>query len=70
MDECIKLGHALLKAIALSLGLPDNYFRERFTNDPTILFRIFNYQKHTWSEEADEWGVREHTDYGFLTILL
>ena len=69
MSELTELGHLLMEGIALSLGLNRKYFRERFTEDPTILFRIFNYQKHVWSEGDDEWGVREHTDYGFLTLL-
>lgn len=52
------------------MGLPHAYFAERFTSEPTILFRIFNYEHHKWSAQQDEWGVREHTDYGFLTVLL
>lgn len=64
-----KLGATLMEGIALSLKLPRAYFAERFGAHPTILFRIFNYQPHTWAREEDEWGVREHTDYGFLTIL-
>lgn len=69
LDALTQLGHTLMEGIALSLGLERHYFRARFSEDPTILFRIFSYSPHTWSNEADEWGVREHTDYGFLTIL-
>lgn len=69
MNELTELGHLLMEGIALSLGLERRYFRARFTEDPTILFRIFNYQKHVWKDGDDEWGVREHTDYGFLTLL-
>ena len=64
-----ELGHLLMSGIALALRLPVDYFRKRFSEEPTVLFRIFNYQKHVWKDEADEWGVREHTDYGFLTLL-
>jgi isopenicillin N synthase-like dioxygenase len=46
--------------IALSLGLPFNYFTKRFTNDPTVLIRIFNYPKHVWEDTKDEWGVVYH----------
>jgi isopenicillin N synthase-like dioxygenase len=70
MQRMTKLGQTLMEGIALSLGLPRDYFVQRFTTDPTTLFRIFNYPKHVWSQSADEWGVREHTDMGFLTILL
>jgi isopenicillin N synthase-like dioxygenase len=37
------LGHALMAGIALSLGLDASYFANRYTTDPLILFRIFNY---------------------------
>lgn len=60
------LGHALMSGIALSLGLDEAYFAERYTADPLILFRVFNYPV---SAEPDAWGVGEHTDYGLLTIL-
>lgn len=69
MNLLIELGHLLMTTIALGLGLPDDYFRKRFTDSPTVLFRIFNYPEHKFSDADDEWGVRQHTDMGFLTIL-
>lgn len=63
-----QLGHTLMAGIALSLGLDASYFRDRYTTDPLILFRIFNYPPES-SPEAPSWGVGEHTDYGLLTIL-
>ena len=62
------LGHTLMRGIALSLGLGENYFADRYTNDPLILFRIFNYPPNSSTTE-NQWGVGEHTDYGLLTIL-
>jgi len=62
-----KLGHTLMAGIALSLGLKESYFADRYTKDPLILFRIFNYPPNSSSQS--EWGVGEHTDYGVLTIL-
>lgn len=67
LAEMTTLGHALMRGIALSLGLPDNYFAARYTSDPLILFRIFNYPAEAHPESS--WGVGEHTDYGLLTIL-
>jgi isopenicillin N synthase-like dioxygenase len=32
-----------MEGIALSLGLGAGYFAERYTADPLILFRLFNY---------------------------
>jgi isopenicillin N synthase-like dioxygenase len=65
MAAMTELGHVLMRGIALSLGLEANYFSDRYTHDPLILFRIFNYPATT----DGEWGVGEHTDYGLLTIL-
>lgn len=70
MDAMTRLGHVLVAGIALSLGLEASYFADRYTSDPLTLFRIFNYPPPSSpSDEDAEWGVREHTDYGLLTIL-
>ncbi len=68
MAEMTRLGHALMAGIALSLGLEESYFADRYTADPLTLFRIFNYPKPESNQES-AWGVGEHTDYGILTIL-
>ncbi|MES2591585.1 MAG: 2-oxoglutarate and iron-dependent oxygenase domain-containing protein [Bacteroidota bacterium] len=68
IEAVTQTGHLVLKGIALSLGLPENYFYEKHTQDPLILFRIFHYPPQ--AETAQQWGVGEHTDYGLLTILL
>lgn len=60
--------HALSEGIALSLNLAPDYFSRRYTADPTILFRIFHYPAPR-AAEAENWGVGEHSDYGFLTLL-
>jgi isopenicillin N synthase-like dioxygenase len=65
MSALTGLGHTLMRLIAHGLGIGDEYFRERYTARPTILFRIFNYP----AGDADERGVGEHTDYGLLTML-
>jgi len=70
IDVMTTLGHILMKGLALSLGLTEDYFAERYTSDPLVLFRVFNYPAQ--SEEIPSqrgWGVGEHTDYGLLTIL-
>lgn len=61
------LGHALMRGVALSLELEQDYFERRYTGDPLVLFRIFNYPPGAAAPAA--WGVGEHTDYGLLTIL-
>jgi polar amino acid transport system ATP-binding protein len=70
MAAVTQLGHRLMEGIALSLGLQASYFAERYTADPLILFRLFNYPTQPVPEGLDvQWGVGEHTDYGLLTIL-
>ncbi|MUH00392.1 isopenicillin N synthase family oxygenase [Scytonema sp. UIC 10036] len=70
MEAMTKLGHSLMAGIALSLELEESYFSDRYTKDPLILFRIFNYPPNpSLSEDKRQWGVGEHTDYGVLTIL-
>jgi isopenicillin N synthase-like dioxygenase len=70
LDAMTRLAHALMQGIALSLGLDSDYFFDRYTRDPLILFRIFNYPGvSARAPSSDRWGVGEHTDYGVLTIL-
>jgi isopenicillin N synthase-like dioxygenase len=70
MAAMTRLAHSLVAGISLSLGLEDSYFADRYTSDPLILFRIFNYPAPSRSRETESGiGVGEHTDYGLLTIL-
>jgi isopenicillin N synthase-like dioxygenase len=66
LDALTSLGQAVLRGVALSLGLEAGYFAAGYTADPTILFRIFHYPP---SSPRGGWGVGEHTDYGLLTLL-
>lgn len=67
LDELTDLGHRLCALIAVGLDLDADWFRSTITADPTILFRIFHYPA-LGAVDGAEWGVREHTDYGLLTI--
>lgn len=84
IDAITQVGHTLMRGISLSLGLDASYFRDRYTHDPLILFRVFHYpplrspvfSKDGATEEPSsnkinnsQWSVGEHTDYGILTIL-
>lgn len=68
MNVVTQLAHRLMGIVALSLGLPQQYFHDRYTSDPLILFRIFQYPSLP-APPAVKYGVGEHTDYGMLTIL-
>ncbi len=65
MDEVTALGQALLRGIALGLGVDEGWFARHMTADPTVLFRAFHYPPG----DDDAWGVGEHTDYGLITLL-
>jgi isopenicillin N synthase-like dioxygenase len=65
MTAMTGLGHQLIAAIGMSLGVEPSYFRDRYTSDPLILFRIFNYP----ARSGAGLGVGEHTDYGLLTMV-
>jgi len=73
LEAMTQIGHHLMAGIAVSLGLPEPYFADRYTANPLILFRIFNYPAQTpvagGARNEAPWGVGEHTDYGLLTIL-
>jgi isopenicillin N synthase-like dioxygenase len=42
LDTMTQLGHAVMRGVALALGLPADWFVRELTADPTILFRIFS----------------------------
>ena len=70
MTEVTALGHRVMQGIACSLDLSADYFASRYTADPLILFRIFQYPSRPIPEGLDvRHGVGEHTDYGLLTLL-
>ncbi len=62
------VGRRVLAAMAVGLGLAPDWFERNLTADPTVLFRIFRYPPQP-RDASDTWGVREHTDYGLITVL-
>jgi len=72
MDALTHLGHQLMELVGRSLNLGENYFREKYTNEPFTPFRLFYYPPDEMGLHDDNtirWGVGEHTDYGVLTLL-
>jgi len=70
MAQVTRLGHRVMAAVAASLELPGDYFARRYTAEPLILFRIFQYPSRPVPPGLDvREGVGEHTDYGLLTLL-
>jgi isopenicillin N synthase-like dioxygenase len=68
MDEMQSLGQQVLSFMAEGLGLRPDLFATTLTGRPTPLFRIFRYPPQP-SGDHSNWGVREHSDYGLLTLL-
>ena len=71
MAGATRAAATLMEGFSLSLGLDDDYFRDAYTREPTVLFRIFHYpaQGPGGGDWSRSWGVGEHTDYGLLTLL-
>jgi isopenicillin N synthase-like dioxygenase len=66
LDAMRPLAQAVMRGLAVGLGLAPDWFERNLTGDPTVLFRIFHYPP---TDPDDGWGVGEHTDYGLLTLL-
>lgn len=70
-----ELGAAVMRAIALSLGLPQEHFHEEhLTDDPFWILRFIHYPaaahcRDAHGREAEGLGCGAHTDYGCLTIV-
>lgn len=63
-------GEALMRGMALTLGLGADHFSDGLTRNPTLLFRIFHYPAvHPGAASDEGFGVGEHSDYGLLTLL-
>ncbi|KAF2464202.1 Clavaminate synthase-like protein [Lindgomyces ingoldianus] len=76
VNEVIKLGKALTDMFSLSLGLDKEELRKRFLEpEPVVIFRCFKYAPiegdavNGPSGGEDGFGIGEHTDFGYLTIL-
>ncbi|EFC36233.1 predicted protein [Naegleria gruberi] len=70
--ELTKLGHSIMAAIGESLGLGRDFFRNKFTSEPFIPFRLFHYPSDPnakFENGEERFGVGKHQDYGCLTLL-
>lgn len=64
-----RVGDELLRAIAVSLQLPEDYFDEPFRDSPAWMGKLVHYVGGA-VEAAGDQGVGAHADYGFVTLLL
>ena len=68
-DAAWHLGRALHRAIATDLGVPEDFFEDKF-DQPTATLRLLHYPPRPAGGAGERIGAGEHTDYGNLTLLL
>jgi len=68
-DLMSRVGMELLRAIAVSLQLPEDHFDEPFADAPAWMGKLVHYVGGV-VEAAGDQGVGSHADYGFVTLLL
>ncbi|KZV89639.1 2OG-Fe(II) oxygenase [Exidia glandulosa HHB12029] len=69
-DAIIELGKTLTAGASLALGLErDRLSSLWLTPEPVALFRCFKYTPLKVGEAGNLFGIGEHTDFGYLTIL-
>lgn len=66
--EIGKAGADLLQAVAVGLGIEQDFFVGKYTK-PLQRTQMVYYPPHPPSAEADQFGVAPHTDYGCITLL-
>ncbi|MCO6417020.1 hypothetical protein JYK14_12730 [Siccirubricoccus sp. KC 17139] len=63
-----KLGKTLVPIYAAALGLPHDWFDDKF-REPMFTLRMTHYPQQEPTSAEDEWGLAPHADTSFMTIL-
>jgi len=66
--QVLGLGHQLFEVVALSLGLPADFFEAHLTH-PTAMLRLNYYPPQPAGSDGSQIGIGAHTDYESFTIL-
>ncbi|QUC17483.1 uncharacterized protein UV8b_01724 [Ustilaginoidea virens] len=72
LAQVTELANTLADMFSAALGLGSAELRRRLLEpEPIVLFRCFSYAAAREHEPVDEsYGIGQHTDFGFLTILM
>lgn len=68
-DAAYQLGETLVRALALSLDMPETYFGD-YLHDAAATLRLLHYPPQPANPLPGEKGCGEHTDFGGITLLL
>ncbi|MDA7416272.1 isopenicillin N synthase family oxygenase [Xenophilus arseniciresistens] len=68
IQAMLGLSRRLMQLLALSLGLPENWF-DASSGSPMVTLRMIRYPAHPADADARTFGAGAHTDWGAITIL-
>jgi isopenicillin N synthase-like dioxygenase len=66
--EVERVARAVIRLIAVALGLPETALDRHFER-PTTFLRMLCYPPHPAEAGGDQFGAAPHTDYGIITLL-